>query len=152
MHADELIVDLPTVRKLLAEQFAPVAALPLKAVASQGTDNWLFRLGHPMCVRLPRRAAAAAAVEREWRWLPILAPGLPLEKPLPLFFGQSGQGYPFNWMVTRWIEGDDAAWLRGVGWALSVALVQLPYYRKTSLAITRMALSAIRALLSEGNS
>jgi aminoglycoside phosphotransferase (APT) family kinase protein len=27
---------------------------------------------------------------------------------------------------------DDATWLRGRGWALSVALIQLPYYKETN--------------------
>jgi len=44
---------------------------------------------------------------------------------------------------------DDATWVRGRGWALSVALIQLPYYLNTSPAIAANARRAIDAVLSD---
>nr|WP_281355155.1 hypothetical protein [Phytoactinopolyspora limicola] len=37
-----------------------------------------------MLARLPTAAEYALAVEKEHRWLPVLAPALPLEIPVPL--------------------------------------------------------------------
>jgi len=42
------------------------------------------------------------------QWLPILAPQLPLEIPLPLAQGRPALGYPHPWSVYRWIAGDTA--------------------------------------------
>ncbi|MFD8735368.1 aminoglycoside phosphotransferase family protein [Streptomyces sp. NPDC059618] len=44
---------------------------------------------------------------------------------------------------------DDAGWARGRGWALSMALVQLPYYRDTNPAIAANATHVIREVLAE---
>jgi aminoglycoside phosphotransferase (APT) family kinase protein len=62
-----------------------------------------------MSVRLPSAAAYAHQVDKEQRWLPQLAPRLPLAIPTPLARGGPGEGYPWPWSVYRWIEGDAAA-------------------------------------------
>jgi len=65
-----------------------------------------LRLGDDLAVRLPRRAAAAALIEHEQRWLPELAPRLPLAVPAPFRAGRPGRGYPWSWSVTPWLPGD----------------------------------------------
>jgi aminoglycoside phosphotransferase (APT) family kinase protein len=47
------------------------------------------------------------------------------------------------------LEVDDATWVRGRGWALSVALVQLPYYLPTSPTIAAGARHAIGQVLAD---
>ena len=59
-----------------------------------------------MLVRMPSAAEYAAKVEIEQRWLPILAPLLPVQIPIPIEMGKPGNGYPWNWSVYRWIEGE----------------------------------------------
>ncbi len=108
MHDDELVVDAALVRRLLAAQFPHWAGLPLAPVRSAGTDNALYRLGADMVVRLPRIHWAVGQAEKEQRWLPRLAPHLPLAIPLPLALGEPGAGYPWQWAVHRWIEGENA--------------------------------------------
>src|SRR5215210_1822067 len=66
-------------------------------------------LGDDMAVRLPRIPGAVGQVEQEHRWLPRLAPLLPLAGPAPLAKGTPGEGYPWSWSVYRWLEGEDAA-------------------------------------------
>lgn len=44
---------------------------------------------------------------------------------------------------------DDATWDRGRGWALSVALIQLPYYRDTNPALAANARHVIREVLAD---
>lgn len=60
------------------------AGLPVQPVANGGWDNWTFQLGAGMLVRLPSAAEYALAVDKEHRWLPALAPRLPLPIPAPL--------------------------------------------------------------------
>ncbi len=108
MHPDEFVVDTGLVRRLLAAQHPELAGLPLRPVASAGTDNALFRLGDDLVVRLPRIHWAMDDVAKEQRWLPRLAPQLPLAVPEPVAAGRPGEGYPWPWSVQRWLDGADA--------------------------------------------
>ncbi|MED7825707.1 aminoglycoside phosphotransferase family protein [Streptomyces chiangmaiensis] len=108
MHADELDVDSDLVRRLIAEQFPQWASLPVAEVPSAGTDNAMYRLGDDMVVRLPRRPDGARQVAREQRWLPLLAPHLPLAVPVPLGRGEPAPGYGQPWSVLRWLDGENA--------------------------------------------
>jgi aminoglycoside phosphotransferase (APT) family kinase protein len=47
------------------------------------------------------------------------------------------------------LAADDAAWTRGKGWALSVALIALPYYMRTNPTIVGTSRRAIAEILSE---
>src|SRR5262249_28110215 len=102
-------VDVRLVRRLLGAQFPRWAGLPLAPVGSGGWDNVIFRLGDDLAVRLPRRARGAGPAGREPRWLPLLAPHLPLPVPVPLGRGVPGEGYPWPWSVCRWLPGETAA-------------------------------------------
>ena len=77
-------------------------------MASGGWDNRTFHLGDDMAVRLPSAEGYAPQVEKEHRWLPRLAPLLPLPIPTPLAKGAPGNGYPWHWSVHRWINGEPA--------------------------------------------
>jgi len=112
MHADEVPTDEALVRRLLAAQFPEWASLEIAAVESAGTDHALYRLGSNFCVRLPRIAWATGQADKEGRWLPRLAPLLPLGIPVQLARGLPGEGYPWHWTVCRWIEGEAATTAR----------------------------------------
>jgi aminoglycoside phosphotransferase (APT) family kinase protein len=107
MHADEVASDAGLVRRLLAGQFPEWAGLPIIPVASSGTDNALYRLGDDVVVRLPRISWATGQIEKEGRWLPCLAPYLPLEIPTQLAVGAPAEGFPWPWSVYRWLDGDN---------------------------------------------
>jgi aminoglycoside phosphotransferase (APT) family kinase protein len=114
MHADEVETDASLVRRLLVAQFPQWADLPIEPVQSAGTDNAIYRLGEDLAVRLPRIHWATAQPEKEQRWLPRLAPHLPLTIPVPLATGNPGEGYPWRWSVVPWMQGE--AWtIDGVG-------------------------------------
>lgn len=106
MHPDEVEIDVALVRRLLATQLPEWAALPLVRVPSTGTVNAIFRLGRDMAVRLPRREEWGD-LEDELRWLPRLAPPLPLAVPEPLASGRPGYDYPCRWAVYRWLDGEE---------------------------------------------
>ncbi|ABU60247.1 aminoglycoside phosphotransferase [Roseiflexus castenholzii DSM 13941] len=108
MHADELTISLSLVYRLIAAQFPRWAHLPLRPVPSTGTDNALYRLGDELVVRLPRINWAADLIDKEWLWLPKLAPYLPFAIPVPLAQGEPDENYPWRWAIFRWIEGDPA--------------------------------------------
>ncbi|WP_054045659.1 aminoglycoside phosphotransferase family protein [Alloactinosynnema sp. L-07] len=108
LHADEVEIDSSLVGGLLAAQFPRWADLSLTLVTSQaGTSNVLYRLGEDMVVRLPRTPGAADSVALESRWLSRLAPELPFAVPEVLGEGLPTDGYPLQWSVCRWLDGDD---------------------------------------------
>ena len=101
-------IDVPLVGRLVATQFPQWANLPIKPVEPGGWDHRTFHLGEHMTVRLPSAAAYAIQVEKEHRWLPRLAPFLPLPIPAPLAMGAPAEGYPWHWSVYRWLQGEIA--------------------------------------------
>ena len=107
MHPDELDIDAALVGRLVAERFPQWAGLPVQEVVSAGTENAMYRLGDDMVVRLPRRPDGTREVDKEQRWLPRLAPHLPLAVPVPLAKGEPGEGYALPWGVFRWLDGDN---------------------------------------------
>jgi aminoglycoside phosphotransferase (APT) family kinase protein len=92
--------------RLIVAQFPQWAGLAVAPVAMDGWDNWTFRLGDEMKVRLPSAEGYVPQTEKEARWLPVLAPHLPLPIPVPLAVGEPGEGYPWPWSVYRWLPGD----------------------------------------------
>ena len=99
LHRDEFSIDDPLLDQLLARQMPQWAALPRHPVESLGTDNVIIRLGDKLAVRLPRTHQAAAVLTKEQRFLPLLAPHLPLEIPAPIAFGEPQGAYPWPWSV-----------------------------------------------------
>ena len=67
-----------------------------------------------LTVRLPSGDWYALQVEKEQRWLPLLAPQLPLPIPVPVAKGDPGDGYPYSWSVYRWLDGEPAT-EQGIG-------------------------------------
>ena len=108
MHADEIATDEVLVHRLLIEQFPRWAGLAIVRVSSYGTDHDIYRLGDDLAVRLPRIGWATAQAAKEAKWLPKLAPHLPLAVPVPVAMGHPADGYPFDWSVYEWLPGEDA--------------------------------------------
>lgn len=106
---EKININLALVRRLITNQFPQWKDLSIRPVAVGGWDNRTFHLGENMLVRLPSAAKYTMKVEKEQRWLPKLAPFLPLAIPEPLAVGEPGEGYPWRWSVYRWIEGETAA-------------------------------------------
>lgn len=109
MDNDRLIIDAPLVRRLVATQFPKWKDLPIRSVALSGWDNRTFHLGNDMLVRMPSAAEYEFQVEKEHKWLPKLAPYLPLPIPTPLAMGKPSNDYPWKWSIYRWLEGETAA-------------------------------------------
>lgn len=108
MHADEIPTDGETVRRLLASQFPQWAELYIRLVVSGGTSNAIYRLGDDMAVRLPLRPSYADQAALEFRWLPKLAPHLPVPIAVPLALGAPDEHFPLPWSVCTWLDGNVA--------------------------------------------
>jgi aminoglycoside phosphotransferase (APT) family kinase protein len=81
-----------------------LASLQLSLLAF-GWDNVIYRLGDDLVARFPRRAVAAALMDHELQWLPVLAPTLPLPVPVPVRAGRAATEYPWPWSVCPWLPG-----------------------------------------------
>lgn len=108
MSSLNVAIDTTLVRQLIASQFPGWKDLPIEPVALSGWDNRTFHLGKDMSVRLPSADDYELQIEKEHRWLPTLAPNLPLPTPVPLAMGRPGHGYPWKWSIYRWLEGQSA--------------------------------------------
>jgi aminoglycoside phosphotransferase (APT) family kinase protein len=108
MPAAEVEVSADLVRRLLADQHPDLARLTVEFLAN-GWDNELYRVGAGLVARLPRRALGAEIIKNEQRWLPGLAPRLPLPIPYPERIGVPACGYPYSWSVVPYLPGVPAA-------------------------------------------
>jgi aminoglycoside phosphotransferase (APT) family kinase protein len=104
MRKADITADL--VEGLIASQFPQWDGLRVVPVEIDGNDNTTFRLGSSMSVRLPSADAYIPQVEKEHRWLPVLAAQLPVPIPVPLGRGDPSPAFPRPWSVYRWIDGD----------------------------------------------
>lgn len=108
MRTTQVDINTSLVRRLVAAQFPHWTHLLVRPVEFDGWDNRTFRLGEFMAVRLPSAEAYAPQVKKQHRWLPRLAPLLPLPIPVPLALGVPAEGYPWHWSVYRWLPGETA--------------------------------------------
>lgn len=101
-------VDVELARRLVSSQHPDLAG-PLVLVAN-GWDNAIFRLGDDLAVRVPRRLVAVGLIEHEQRWLPELAPRLPVATPLPVRDGRPAPelGFDAPWSIVPWLPGRSA--------------------------------------------
>jgi len=110
MPSADVEIDGPLVRRLLDEAVAdqgldPTLASPDIEPLTNGWDNVLFRLGVDHMVRLPRRSVAVDLVVNEQRWLPKLAPRLPIPVPVPVFAGSPASAFRRPWSIVPWFDG-----------------------------------------------
>lgn len=126
LHDDEVAIDDVLVRALVDRQFPEWADQPVRRLTTTGTDNAIYRLGDDLAVRLPRIGWAQHQVDLEHEWLPRLAPSLPVPVPEPIAVGEldADLGYPYRWLVYRWLDGADGLAL-GLGAAGAGAAAQM---------------------------
>jgi aminoglycoside phosphotransferase (APT) family kinase protein len=106
---DRSAIDASLARRLVDSQFPEWSDLPITAVESDGWDNRSFRLGSELTLRLPSGNWYAQQVEKEQRWLPVIAPQVPLPIPTPVAKGTPDDGFPYPWSVYRWLDGEIAS-------------------------------------------
>jgi aminoglycoside phosphotransferase (APT) family kinase protein len=107
------------VEQLVRSQHPDLVSARIREMAP-GFDNTIWRLGDDLVVRLPRRQVAASLIEHEQRWLPELAPRLPLTIPTPIRVGRPSELFQWPWTIAQWIDGTpgnavDSTVLAGAG-------------------------------------
>jgi aminoglycoside phosphotransferase (APT) family kinase protein len=100
----EVAVDAHLVRRLLRDQHPDLADRRLQRIGT-GWDNEVFRLGTDLTVRVPRRELGARLIATELRWVPSLAPVLPLRVSTPVRAGEPTDFYPWRWAVCAHVPG-----------------------------------------------
>lgn len=99
-------IDVDLVSKLIKSQFPEWSNLEIKPVKKGGNDNKTFHLGNRMSDRLPSAEAYVPHVEKEQKWLPILAKHLSTPISEPLAKGEPSEDYPYPWSVNKWLVGE----------------------------------------------
>ncbi|MGW4396634.1 aminoglycoside phosphotransferase family protein [Amycolatopsis nivea] len=103
MIPTEVTADL--VRDLLRDQHPDLAGLPIREVPG-GWGNQMWRLGDELAVRVQRMDPTPRVQLKERRWLPVLAPRLPLPVPAPVRSGEPSERFPKHWTVMTWVPGE----------------------------------------------
>ncbi|MEE4301793.1 MAG: phosphotransferase, partial [Pseudomonadales bacterium] len=109
LHADELALDEAVISRLLATQFPELADEPITPLSASGSSNRLYRLGAERLLRFPRQPGGGGSIEREARWLPLIASHLPVPVPTMLEVDVPGEGHTEAWAVVRWLPGTRAS-------------------------------------------
>jgi aminoglycoside phosphotransferase (APT) family kinase protein len=104
MNGSEIEVTADLVRDLLREQHPDLAELPIREVPG-GWGNQMWRLGDELAVRMQRMDKSPDLQLKERRWLPLLAPRLPLPIPTPVRSGTPSERFPKMWTVMTWVDG-----------------------------------------------
>ncbi|MEV0335621.1 aminoglycoside phosphotransferase family protein [Nocardia sp. NPDC050717] len=113
MTDTDITADL--VRGLLRDQHPDLAGLAIREVTG-GWGNQMWRLGNDLAVRMQRMDPTPELQLKERRWLPVLAPQLPLPVPVPVRFGAPSDRFPKHWTVVTWVPGaplDESSISRG---------------------------------------
>lgn len=118
MPAAEVDISTDLVRRLVARQFPDLDGLQVEPLAS-GWDNALFRLGDDLVVRMPRRRLGVPLIDHEQRWLPVIAPRLPLPIPAPVRCGVADDVFPWPWSICPYFPGTSVLALVAGGGSLT---------------------------------
>ncbi|TFJ77737.1 aminoglycoside phosphotransferase family protein [Carnobacterium maltaromaticum] len=100
----DITVDL--VKKLIFEQFPQCSHLEIKPVKNSGHDNRTFHLGDDLTIRLPSGKKYEPQIQKEAKWLPVLAQHLSLPITAPVAKGKPTPEYPLAWSINRWLVGE----------------------------------------------
>ncbi|MSZ78168.1 MAG: phosphotransferase, partial [Actinobacteria bacterium] len=104
--AAEAVPDLGIVTRLLREQAPHLGDLPVREIGVSGSSNWVFRVGDALAIRLPRSDDYVADLASEVRWLPGLAPHLPVPVPDVVAVGRPSDAFPRPWSIVSWVPGE----------------------------------------------
>ena len=101
----DVVPDPPVATLLLREQAPHLTDMPVRPSSASVSSNWVLPRrdpGHP----LARSDDYIADPVNEVRWLPRLAPKLPVAVPDVVAVGQPSGTFPRPWAVVSWVPGD----------------------------------------------
>jgi len=121
--------------QLIANQFPEYAHLPIVPVQAQGHDNYTFRLGQQLLMRMPSAAVYALKVPIEQAVLPCLRPFISVAIPEPVKMGEPCLDYPFHFSIYKWLDGCSLNTLNMNHTTLNVLALELANFLKQLQAI-----------------
>lgn len=98
--------DVDLVAQLLQDQAAQLSGLPVALSPTEGSSNWVFRLGENLAVRLPRSQEYIQGLETEVSWLPRIAAATTTPTPEVILTSQPSALFPRPWAVLSWLPGE----------------------------------------------
>ena len=93
----------------IAAAFPALAGLPVRALATPGTVNALFRIGDAHAARFPLQPTEHAEIAAEAAALEEFAAVAPFPVPVPVGVVDGDADYPSAWCVQTWIPGRTAS-------------------------------------------
>ena len=93
--------------RLVERQFPELAPARLEPLGA-GWDNAAYVVNGRWVFRFPRRKAFAGLLENELRYLPRLAPHLPLRIPEPVWHGRPEEAFPYPFAGYELLPGETA--------------------------------------------
>lgn len=103
-----MTVDETLATRLIAEQFADLRGLPVRALTSAGTVNGLFRVGDELVARFPFDPVPATELQDEARAMAEFAAASPFPAPASVGVGVPTEAYASAWSVQSWVPGAPA--------------------------------------------
>lgn len=100
-------MDVATAAAIVDDQFPELAPARFSAFG-EGWDNVAWLVNDTFVFRFPRRRAMVPLLEAEIRWLPWLAPRLPLPVPTPAYVGRPEPRWPHPFYGYRRLSGRTA--------------------------------------------
>ncbi len=105
--------DEKTVLQLIDDQLPELRHLPVRAVASEGAINAIFRIGDDLVARFRLHDTdpdeTRQKLEHQYALLDELASISPFPTPQPVAIAEPGHGYPLPWSVQTWLPGTTAS-------------------------------------------
>jgi aminoglycoside phosphotransferase (APT) family kinase protein len=108
--------------RLVERQFPELAPARLEPLGA-GWDNAAYVVNGRWVFRFPRRKAFAGLLENEMRYLPRLAPHLPLRIPEPVWHGRPEEAFPYPFAGYELLPGETAC---AVAWTPEERLHNAP--------------------------
>jgi aminoglycoside phosphotransferase (APT) family kinase protein len=100
----EFTVSKDLAAALIVERFPEFAPATIELLG-EGWDNVAYQVNSDFIFRFPRRAIAVELIELEYRALSHIATEVSLPIPVPLFFGQPTEDYPWPFSGYRKLVG-----------------------------------------------
>lgn len=104
----EVKVGKSLAKRLIGEQFPELELRSLRLLG-EGWDMTVWLVDKEWVFRFPRRSIVIQGIENEIRFLPRLAPLLPLAIPVPTFLGQPSEAFPWPFYGCRFLPGRELA-------------------------------------------
>ena len=108
--------------RLVERRFPELAPARLEPLGA-GWDNAAYVVNGRWVFRFPRRKAFAGLLENEMRYLPRLAPHLPLRIPEPVWHGRPEEAFPYPFAGYELLPGETAC---AVAWTPEERLRNAP--------------------------